>query len=230
MELRGLWRVVARRWWLIVIPAVMALTYAVYGYASSPLAINYTTQVRLTASLPPGEETISYEDTALAPWTSSEYVVNGLVDWVRTSSFADEVSGRLEQETDGIPPQIIQGAISADNERSVMSLYITMADPVALEAVAEAAIAVLKEKSEDYLPQLEDGGVEVVALDKPIITPVPPPLTTRLEPLIRFALGLVAGIGLAFLIEYLDPSIHDRLDAERTGLEILAEIPVKRSR
>jgi capsular polysaccharide biosynthesis protein len=35
----------------------------------------------------------------------------------------------------------------------------------------------------------------------------------------------LAGIGLALLVEYLDPTIRDRQELQELGLEILGEIP-----
>lgn len=228
MELHSIWKVILRRWWIIAIPAMVALVYAGYGYLSRPQAVTYRTQISYTAALPPGEEAISYEDEALAPWTSSEYVANALADWVRTGSFATEVSGRLAADDIEIPWEAIRGAITADNTRSVLVLYLSWPDAAQLESIAAAATTTLQERSGQYFPQLEAGKVRVIALDEAIITPVPPPLSSRFDPVIRFGLGLVAGVALAFLVEYLDPSVRERRDLEAIGLTVLAEIPRQR--
>jgi capsular polysaccharide biosynthesis protein len=72
--------------------------------------------------------------------------------------------------------------------------------------------------------------VEVKPLDTPVISAVPPPLTARLNPLIRFGLGLVAGVALAFLVEYLDPTVRTRADVQALGIAILAEVPSRNRR
>lgn len=228
MELRALWKVIVRRWWLIALPALAALAYAAYGAINAPPGGGYATSLHFTAAAPPGSEAISYEDSEYYPWLSSEYVVNALTDWVRTGSFAQEVSAQLAAEGIEVPAGAIQGSLNADNERSVMVLYLSWGDAEQLAAMAEAAAFVLRERSADYFPQLGAGNVEVVALDTPVIGAVPPPLSARLQPLVRAGLGLVAGVALAFLVEYLDPTLRGRHEVEALGISVLAEVPRER--
>jgi len=230
MELRQLVKILLRRWWVIAVPAVVALAYAGYGYVTAPPSGGFSTSLRYTASVSTSAvEPENYEDAALAPWTSSEYVTNALADWVRTGSFAEEVSAELADSYEfEVPPGAIQSSIAADNERSVMVLFLSWGDPAQLEIIAEAATTVLQEKSGEYFPQIGEVGVEVIALDDPVVGAVPPPLTARVEPLIRFGLGLVAGVALAFLVEYLDPTVRERGDIEAMGLAVLAEVPFVR--
>ncbi len=230
MELRGLWKIVRRRWWLIALPALAALAYAVYGYLKVPPAGGYSTSIHFTAAQPPRGGDTLYEDTRYYPWLASEYVVNALTDWVRTNSFAREVSAVLAAEGRDIPAWAIQGNLAVDNARSVMVLTLNWNNPDDLQAIAEAASTVLKERSTDYFPQFGEEEVRVIALDEPVIGPVPPSITARLNPLIRFGLGLAAGAALAFLVEYLDPTLHERAEVERMGLPVLAEVPPERGR
>jgi capsular polysaccharide biosynthesis protein len=231
MELRELWKVVLRRWWLIALPTLAALAFAAYGAASAPPASIYTTGMRFTAATPPEDgDTEGYEDGEYYPWLTSEYVINALTDWARTGSFAAEVSAALAEQDVAIPAAAIQPNISADNERSIMTLYLSWPDADQLAAIAEAAVVVLEEKSPVYFPQFGEGGVEVVPLDAPAIGRVPPPLSSRLDPLVRIAVGLAAGIGLAFLIEYLDPTIRERREVEGLGMAVLAVVPRHRGK
>jgi capsular polysaccharide biosynthesis protein len=231
MELRELWKVVLRRWWLIALPTLAALAFVAYGAASAPPASTYTTGIRFTAATPPeDEDTQGYEDAEYYPWLTSEYVINALTDWARTGSFAAEISAALAEQGIEIPAAAIQPNISADNERSIMVLYINWPDSEQLAAIAETAVFVLEEKSPVYFPQFGDGGVEVVPLDAPAVGRVPPPLSSRLDPLVRIAVGLAAGVGLAFLIEYLDPTIRERREVERMDMPVLAVVPRHRGK
>lgn len=224
MELRELWHIIRRRWWLIALPGLAALVFAVYGYLKAPVSGGFSTTIAFTAAAPP-EATLGYEDAEYYPWLSSEYVVNALTDWVRTGSFAEEVSAELAAQDLEVPPAAIRGSLAADNARSIMTLTVGGGDPALVAAIAEAATDVLQTRSGAYFPQIGENGIEVMPLDDPAVGPVPPPISTRLEPLVRFGLGLAAGVALAFLVEYLDPSIHSRREVERLGLEVLAEIP-----
>lgn len=227
MELRALWKIGRRRWWLILIPALVAGVAAAYGYLQTPSVGGFSTSVRFTAATPPEEagETGGYEDSEYYPWLTSEYVVNALTDWVRTSSFAEEVSAVLSEDGVEMPPGVIQAGIAADNERSVMVLIINGGDAEQVGAIAQAAGVILEERAPAYFPQFGEDGTQVVLLDTPVVVPVPPPVSVRLEPLVRFGLGLAAGIALAFLVEYLDPTVRDRGQIEALGLAVIAEIP-----
>src|SRR5574341_1071732 len=225
MELRGLWKIAKRRWWLIALPALAALGYALYGYLSHPPSGGYTTSIRFTAAQPPDGETIGYEDKSYYPWLASEYIVNALTDWVKTGSFADALSEQLAAQGVEISGRQLQGAIASDNERSVMMLYLSWGDAGQLASIAEAATVVLQERSGEFFPQLGQEGLAVIALDDAVITPTAPSLTAQLNPLIRFGLGLAAGVALAAVVEYLDPSVRDRTEVEAMGLRILAEVP-----
>jgi capsular polysaccharide biosynthesis protein len=230
MELRALWKIVVRRWWLIALPGLATVAVAAYGYVKAPPRGGFTTSVRYTAATPPTAEQAAnpYEDSLYYPWLTSEYVINGLTDWVRTGSFAQDVSDELAAQGVEIPAAAIQGSISADNARSIMVLTLSWGDAAQLAQISQAATAALQQHSADTFPQFGDAGVEVVALDTPGIAPVPPPLTARLEPLVRVALGVAAGVALAFLVEYLDPTLHARQDVEAMGIAVLAEVPKKK--
>jgi capsular polysaccharide biosynthesis protein len=230
MELRGLWIIARRRWWLIALPALVALVYAGYGALRSPPGGGYATSLRFTAAVPPSNPEATYEDSQYYTWLASEYVVNGLTDWVKTSSFAEEVSAELKRGGVDIPAPALQPSFSADNARSVMVLYLSWGDAAQLEAIAQAAVTVLQERSGDYFPQIKAGALAVIPLDDPVIAPVPPPLSARLNPILRFGLGLAAGIALAFLADYLDPTLRTRAEVEAAGLAVLAEIPSYRVR
>jgi len=44
---------------------------------------------------------------------------------------------------------------------------------------------------------------------------------------LRIAVALAAGLGLALLAEYMDPTVRDRDELETIGLSIIGEIPEK---
>ncbi len=225
MELRAIWKVIRRRWWLIALPALAALIYAGYGYLKSPPVGGYATSIRFTAAQPPDSGSQAIQSPTYYAWLTSEYVVNALTDWVKTNSFAEAVSEELGKNGVNIPAAQLQGAMSPDNARSIMVINISWPDAGQLSSIAGAVKVVLETRSGEFFPPFKDTGVAVIALDTPVIGAVPPSLTARLNPLLRFGLGLVAGIALAALVEYLDPTLHERAEVEKMGLPVLAEIP-----
>lgn len=238
MELRELWAVMARRWWLIALPALVAalLTLPALPNVISP-PVNFTAAVRFTVSQIPGEAGATepapgrstFEDESYIPWLASEYAVINLAGWMRTESFAREVTAALAEQDLEVDPAAVQGAINADAVRSIMTLYLSWPDAAQLERIAQAAIYVLQERHQVYWPQLAAARGVVTALDTPKAAPAASSLADRLAPLFRILIGLAAGIGLAFLAEYLDSGIRNREEAETSlGLPVLAEIPPHR--
>lgn len=232
MELIALWHLFKRRWWLVALPALVALivTLPTLKNVISP-PVSYLVQMRLTAAAPPDTEiegvTTPYEDTSYVPWLASEYVVVNLPPWIGSDSFADEVSAVLNERGAGIDDDL-KGAFIADGFRSILTLYVVWDDPDEVRQIAEAAITVLQTRNQTAWPQAAAEPMQVVPFDEVEVSELAPPITTRIAPLIRILVGLAAGVGLAILAEYLDNSLRSRADVEALGLPVLAEIPPER--
>ena len=112
--------------------------------------------------------------------------------------------------------------------------YAALADAKAAGAVTvnyglflNAVISVLTTQNADALPQLGDEPAALVQLDAPIVNQIAPGIRSQLDLPLRVALALGAGIELAFLVEYLDPTVRGRDELERSGWVVLGEIPKK---
>lgn len=235
MELIAVWHLFKRRWWLMGLPAVVALilTLPTIKNVVSP-SPTYAVQVRLTAAAPPSAETSSgatpYEDSVYVPLLASEYVAVNLPHWITSDSFADEVSRVLSAQGTTIPADDLRSAFHGDSFRSIVTLFVNWDDANEIRAIANAAITVLQTRNQAYFPQFAAEPVQVVPLDSVNVSQVSPPITGRVTPLIKIMLGLAAGIGLAILAEYLDTTVRTRDDVEALGLPVLVVIPRERSR
>lgn len=227
MELKNLLAVLLRRWWLIALPSLIALALSLpsFGQLIRPQAL-YRVTVRFTAAQPPqpnsGE---SFEERSYIAWLGSEYAVINLAAWLRTESFAREVAGFLAADGQAVSAESVRAMIASDSVRSILTLYLTDSEPERVRRVAHAAVRTLTERSNAYFPQLSGQPAQVVPLDAVEVAPVPPPFTERLAPLLRLLIGVLGGVGLAFLADYLDPTVRTRRELEALGLPILAEIP-----
>jgi len=224
MELMLIFRVLLRRWWLVVIPVAIVAAITIPDFLSNRGGEvgGFTTTIRYSAAQVleaiPGRDG-DFQDV----WLASELAVNALTDWVRTSSFVSEIV--REAGEDGVEVNPAALSIAADNKRSVGQLTMSYPDSAVLQTIIDAALDVLKTRAQDYFPQLGGQPAQVTILDVPTITAAPPPLTNRLAPLIRLGIGLLAGIGLAFLAEYLDPTVRRRDQVEALGLPVIATLP-----
>lgn len=229
LELIAVLNVLKRRWWLILIPAVVALLLSLSGLraALSPVA-SYNVAVKFTASARPTPNG-TFQDQSYTPWLASEYAVNSIAAWMRTESFARELATALDKRGKSIPADTLRGAIVSDSGRSLMTFYLSRW-PDAADAVliGQAAIDVLTVRVDAYFPQFAAEKAVIVPLDNVQATPNSTPITERLSPLLRVGIGLALGIMLAFAVETLDRTVRGRPELESLGLAVIAEIPMHR--
>jgi capsular polysaccharide biosynthesis protein len=223
MVFQGYWRILRRRWLLVVIPAAVVLALGLATYRRPPPL--YNVGVRFIAGQAPSSGAATSDEERLANWQTAEYIVDTLGQWVRGGQFAELVSQQLAQEGIAVPAPEIQAGVTADNTRSILILYMNYGDPAVLEAMMNAGAAVLIERNALGLPQLGGEPAELVQLDRPIVNRVPAGILDQLDLPIRAGLALAAGIGLALLVDYLDPTVRGREELEKLGLEIVGVIP-----
>lgn len=228
MELHQIVRIIRRRWVWVLVPAALVLLLTVVTYSPPPPV--YNAGVRFITGQTPGEEAELFDEQRYYNWLTSEYIVNGLADWVRGGRFAELVSAELAAAGESIPPWEIQAGIAADNARSMLTISYTGSSTPRVAAIINGVIAVLTEQNYAGLPQLDGQNAELIQLDVPSVNQVPNGLMDQLELPLRLALALAAGLGLAFLVEYLDPAVRERRDIERIDLDILGEIPPEKRR
>jgi capsular polysaccharide biosynthesis protein len=223
VELRFLLSQFIRRWWLIAIPVIAAAALALPDMlAPGAQTGGFSASIRYSAfqdisAIPRSEG--DYQDL----WLSSELLVNALTDWVRSSSFREEIAARLQAE--GVAFSAGALGTAADNERSVGQISFGYPDGPTLDAVVDAAIAVLQTRAADYFPQLGGQNASVTVLDRTAAAPAPPSLPNRFAPVLRIAVGLLAGLGLAALSLYLDPFVRRREDVASAGVPVIAALP-----
>lgn len=224
MELMRIFRILLRYWWLVLIPVVItaALTLPALLNDSPATSGGFSTMMQYSAmqqleAIPNRDG--DYQDV----WLASELTVNALTDWITSGSFRQAVTEEAAAQGVEINPAAL--GIAADNERSVGQIFLSYPTEPELTVIAQAAITVLQERNVDAFPQLGGEPALITLLDTPVITPAPPPLTNRFGPFIRIGIGLLAGIGLAFLAYYLDPVLRRREDVESVGLPVITSIP-----
>lgn len=225
MELRRYWKILKRRWLLVLIPAIVVLVFGLLTYR--PPASAYHAGVRFIVGQTPGGEADFKDEQRYYNWLTSEYIVNGLTDWVQGGEFSKAVSSYLAKQGHEVPAHAVQAGLVADNARSMLTISLTSADPDQLALLMDGVIAVLTSENAQALPQLGGETAILTQLDQPVINPLPAGIRSQLDIPLRIVLALLAGVALALLVEYLDPTIRDRQEAEELGFQVLGEIPRK---
>lgn len=92
--------------------------------------------------------------------------------------------------------------------------------------VSEDIYVMLKQKYEEVRITESMRSADVKVIDAAVIPEKPVRPRRVFNMVIAALLGLMAGVGLAFLFEYLDTTIKDRTEAEKVlGLPVLGQIP-----
>ena len=222
MELRRYWRILKRRWLLVLLPLIIVAAFSALAWRPPPPA-GFNVGVNFLVAQEPGQIAPNVDEERYYNWLTSEYIVNGLTDWAISGNFKTAVSQKLAEQGLDAPPNAFN--VVADNTRSKLQLSISAGDADTLARIMDAAIVVMTEENAKALPQLGGDTAILVLLDEPVVTPLPQNFRSQLDIPLRIALALFAGIGLALLAEYLDPTLRDREETEQVGLRVLGEIP-----
>lgn len=216
--------IIARRWWLAVLPLVVVVAWTIAGHQAP--TINYQVTLRFAAGLTPEQTPGVYNYDHQYTWLSSEYLANGLSDIVHTSLFAENVTARLKALGVDVVPGQIQGALVSDQKQSIVYVYLTWNNSAQAVQIGDAISSELTQHGASYWPQLSDAkSAPVIALDKPIPVPQAVALRDRFDVPVRILVALVAGFALVFIAHLLDPFLHDRRELERMGVPVIGQIP-----
>jgi capsular polysaccharide biosynthesis protein len=224
MELREYWTILWRRWWIIAGLALLVLAGSIV-FRSQPSPM-YQATMRFTIGVSPdsdGERVTM--DPLYSAYLASEYIADDFAEILRSESFAGDVSARLAHQGITVPAGAIQGFTVAEKQHRILTMQITWPDEGQLRAIAQAAMDTLEQDNAKYFKQLGAEGADVFVIDSPHITSLGLSLKDRLDIPIRVVLALLAGVGLVFLLHYVDDTIRDPQDVEEMGLTVMGQIP-----
>lgn len=224
MELRLYWRTIRRRLWMVILLplVVLGISLALRG----PAAPRYEATVRLIVDVPllPVQEGMSFDPRESAA-QAAEFLVDDFSQFVTGDAVAASVSARLGDQGVQVPPGVIRGTGSSEKIHRTVTLTVVWHDPDEALAISRAVVEALKEESPRYFARL--GGLEpqISVFDGPRVARLAPSLWQQLDLPLRVLLALLVGLGLAFLLHYLDDRIREPADLEALGLPVLGEIP-----
>jgi capsular polysaccharide biosynthesis protein len=226
MELRAYWNIIMRRWWLPVglALAVAALTL-VMQRPWMPRPPMYTASMRFNVGVQPERIPGVYTYDRYYTLLTSEYLVDDLGEIVRTGAFAAAVSERLAEKGITVAPGAIGASTQPGKLHRILTVHVTWPDADVLAAIANAVAATLTEGSAEFFGQFSAEEADIRLIDAPSVSAVGRPAREQLDLPLRVLLALAAGIGLAFLLDYLDTSVRERRDLEELGLPVLGEVP-----
>ena len=228
MELRRYLGVLRRRLWLV---AILLAVGAIVGDLLTPQLPVYAATA--TIYIGPSNFTVS---PGAAPYAGEQQaLLNSLVPTYSKMLASQPIAASalksigLRRSTDSV---LAHTQVSVETNTSLIQLTETDGNPLIAEELANAMAGAFSSKVKTLQSQPGQGTVPAAPayiFEKASVPGVPlPPKTT--SNVIRGGLaGLVVGIGLAGLLEYLDVTIKGPADAERQlQLPVLGVIPLRR--
>jgi len=226
MELRTYLRILKRWWWLPTGLFLLTLAFSLITLKPwQPRPPTYVMGMSFSVGVQPQHLPDKFTYDGYYSALSSEYLVDDFGELVKGSEFAAAVSKRLADAGIQVAPGQIQGSTQTGKLHRILTVTITDGDPERLQKIADAVAATMIEDAHVFMPRLLEEQGAVYLVNRGGVGAIGPGLKQRLDLPLRLILALLAGIGLAFLWEYLDPRIQTHKDMEALGVPVLAEIP-----
>jgi len=185
---------------------------------------SYTATMRLAVSVVPDPRVGDFfKYDAYYAWLSSEYLADDLSELVRSEAFAQDVSNELGTTVD---PKTIVNLTRTKKTHRLLDIEVAGSYPESALAIAQGYETVLNTKLPEYLAFLQANNGFVRIINRPAVNRTNSLPLTVAEVGLRTMAGLLAAIGLAFVLEYIDDRLRDRRQVETfLGTKVLAEIP-----
>jgi capsular polysaccharide biosynthesis protein len=230
MELREYWGIVRRRWWLPAIVTVVALLAStVVGLRG---ASAFKTDMRLAVSTIPVQDPNAerYFDPTYYSNLDSEYLADDMSEFMTSRAFADEVHRELASSSTPMDVDIDTIMTATRTKKTHRFIDITITTPTFEQgsAIAASISRILADPNHvaQYLTALTAYHSQMEIVTPPVTHRANSALGLVSEIGLRTLIGLLVGLGLAFLVDYLDPSVRTREEAEQLlALPVLGEIP-----
>jgi capsular polysaccharide biosynthesis protein len=158
----------------------------------------------------------------------SEYLADDLGVIIKTQDFADKLARRIETRyAERVDVKDIIEALQTRKLHRALIITVTTGKEALTSHLAEATDDVLRTEGEAYFSRDGRQPVRLSVIDPPREPKAPSVIRRFLDVLLQAAVAFVAGVGLAFVLHYLDNRIQDVDDAGRTfGVPVLGAIPV----
>ncbi len=222
MELRQYGSILWKRAWIMV-----ALTLLAGGLSLlvSPAREGYEAIIRVTIGVQPEERRENiYQYDRYYSFLASEYLADDFGEVVKSQAFLQDVQQELGDYS--IPLGSIFGDRGTKKTHRLLTLTISGRGEDQTRRIADAVVKVMETKGNQYLAQLGSDRAVVRVIDPPEVYPAARGSKALMDLGLRTGLGLLAGLALVLLLEYLDGSVRDRRQVEGAlGLVVLGELP-----
>ena len=218
LDLRSLINLIFKRWWIIVASTVICtLTAGIVSFFIMKPVYESNTTLYIGKKIDAKNTDLAYSDVLLGSQLVKDY---------RELAKSRLVSKAVidELKLTGITPDKLADKLGVNlkNDTRVIQITAQDRDPAMAQAIASKVAEVFQAKVVDIM-QVEN--VKIIDAAELPKSPVKP--NKKMNVAIAFVLGLMAGAGIIFLLEYLDNTIKTPEDIKKyVDLPVIGTIPV----
>jgi capsular polysaccharide biosynthesis protein len=220
IELRQYWEVLQKRWLIVVIlPLVAALTSGIISfYVIKPVYEASTTLIVGKKAAEAGQAAVQMLDNSVLQANLQLAKTYATIAQSRTVEQNVIKDLNLPMTIGALDSMI---SINPVKTTEILEIKVTNTNP---ELAASIANSMAQEFSKAVIEIKKVDSVSIV--DSAVIPDKPVKPNKTLNVLIAFVVGLMASVGLVFLLEYLDNTIKTSSDVEQLlGIPVLGVIP-----
>lgn len=216
MELKEYWEIIKKRWFLIAIITIIAVAVSA-AYSYFVLKPSYSANISVIIGRPAGSDT---NQSAYSDILMYQKEVKTYSEFAKSRTVAEDINQKLNLN---MVPEAIQGMITVESKGDTEFLTITVKSQDARQAM-EIANQAAKSLRDVTITVKKQDNVQI--LDSAQMPSSPSSPRPKLNMAIAFFLGIMASLGIAFLLEYLDNTVKTQQDIEKLlGVPIIGTIP-----
>ena len=203
MQLRLYLDILRRRWWILVaLPLLVAIVSGV-GAASQPARYGATVRLLITRGLIAGNDAAGLTDQG------EDKTALDLPAIISGATFRSDLARELTSKGHPIDAAALAGALNGIRQDNVVTIAISAARPDDVLAIGPAMVALLKTNGLRYWGDSRATssapGLNVGVLDLPEQAALlNGPRAIAIDMALRALLALIAAVGLAFGLHYLE--------------------------
>ncbi|MDO0824304.1 YveK family protein [Desulfosporosinus nitroreducens] len=220
IELRQYWDVLRKRWMIVVaLPLIAALTSGVISFfVIKPVYQASTTLIVGKKALEPGQDAAKNLENSVLQANQQLAKTYAMIAQSRTVEQNVIKDLNLSLTVEGLDSMI---SINPVKTTEILEIQVTNTNS---ELAASIANTMAQEFTKAVIEIKKVDSVSIV--DTAVIPDKPIKPNKILNVLIAFVVGLMASVGLVFLLEYLDNTVKTSSDVEKLlGIPVLGIIP-----
>ncbi|WP_175640719.1 YveK family protein [Metabacillus schmidteae] len=191
--------IIKKRLWLIIMITIVATTASglVSYFLLTPV---YQTSTELLVKPKTEQNVLVPNDISL-----NSQIINTYTEIIKSPAVLEEVSNELNLNRD-LSSQI---TVTTKNESQILLVTVNDTDPVLAKDIANTVASVFQRELVNIM-NIDNVNILSKAEDGKHVEPNP-----VMNMAIAFVIGLMIGVGLAFLLDYFDKTIKNEQDVER---------------